>query len=129
MTDWSRSIGMRHYRVEIGDHAEQDLENIGDYIAGVLHSPLTAVRMVQGIRTEGNTLQQLPERYELDTDPILAECGVRRTYYKEYNIFYIIDNTVMTVYIVRILHMRMNSRAALYQTLGIVAEPEPHEFS
>lgn len=120
---------MQHYRIEIGIHAEQDLESIGDYIADVLHSPLTAVRMIRDIRAVGTALEQLPARYELDPDPLLSERGVHRTYHKEYTIFYTIDDINMVVYIVRILHMRMDSRAALYQTLGIVAEPAAPEYT
>lgn len=117
---------MQQYSVRIGDLAEQDLEMAGDYIADVLHSPLAAANTVHGIRLEANTLRELPERHELDPDPMLAELGVRRTYYKEYKIFYIIDYEIAEVYVVRILHTREDSQAQLYQTLGIVAEsPAP----
>lgn len=128
VTDWSSDIVTRQYSIRIGALAEQDLENLGDYIANVLHSPLAAANTVHGIRVEANTLQQLPERHELDPDPVLAELGVRRTYYKEYKIFYVIDRDAFVVYIVRILHTREGSRAQLYQTLGIVAEPSVPDY-
>ena len=47
------------------------------------------------------------------------ELGIRRFYFKEYKIFYKIEDEIHTVFIVRILHMRMNSRAWLYRTFGI----------
>ena len=56
---------------------------------------------------------------ELDEDSVLADLGIRRLYFKEYKIFYKIEDEIHTVFIVRILHMRMNSRAWLYRTFGI----------
>ena len=64
-------------------------------------------------------LEVFPASYELDDDPILAELGVHKTYYKEYKIFYTIDDNVKEVFIVRILHMLVDSRAWLYRTFGI----------
>ena len=58
-----------------------------------------------------NKLEVFPASYELDDDPILAELGVRKTYYKEYKIFYTIDDNVKEVFIVRILYMLVDSRA------------------
>lgn len=79
---------MKQYRIEITDLAEEDLENAGDYIA-----------------------------FELDEDEILAELGVRKDYYKNYKIYYLISED--TIYIVRILHMLVDSRAWLYRTFGL----------
>ena len=58
-----------------------------------------------------------PERNELDEDEFLSKIGVRIDYYRNYKIYYIILND--TIYIVRILHMLVNSRAWLYRTFGI----------
>ena len=71
---------MRQYRIEITDLAVEDLENAGDYIAYQLMNPLAAVRTVEGIRND---------------------------YYKNYKIYYVVKNDV--IYVVRILHMRVDS--------------------
>lgn len=52
-------------------------------------------------------------------DPVLAELGVHKTYYKEYKIFFVIDHDTNTVYVIRILHMLVDSRAWLYRTFDI----------
>ena len=77
--------------------------------------------MVKGIREQINKLEVLPASYELDDDPILVEVGIRihKTYYKEYKIFYTIEDIAKEVFIVRILHMLVDSRAWLYRTFGI----------
>jgi plasmid stabilization system protein ParE len=53
----------------------------------------------------------------LDEDETLAGLGVRKDYYRNYKIYYVIDAD--TIYIVRILHMLVDSKAWLYRTFGV----------
>lgn len=108
---------MKQYKIKITQLAEQDLENAGDYIAYYLKNPTAAANMVKGIKNLINSLANFPERNELDEDKLLAELGVRKDYYKNYKIYYIIDED--TIYIVRILHMLVDSKAWLYQTFDL----------
>ena len=108
---------MRQYRIEITDLAAEDLENAGDYIAYQLMNPLAAVSTVEGIRKQINSSGDFPERNELDEDEKLAELGVRCDYHKNYKIYYIVISNV--VYVVRILHMRVDSKMWLYRTFGL----------
>ena len=78
---------MKQYQIEITELAEQDLEN------------------------------NFPERNELDEDETLAGLVVRKDYYRNYKIYYVIDAD--TIYIVRILHMLVDSKAWLYRTFGV----------
>ena len=117
VTDWRKNTEMVQYNVQITRLAEQDLEDAGDYIAYKLKNPSAAENTVKGIRQQINFLRQFPERNELDEDELLAELGVRKDYYKNYKIYYVIEGN--TVYIVRILHMLVDSRAWLYQTFGM----------
>lgn len=110
---------MKQYKIEITELTEEDLENAGDYIAFELANPSAAENTVRGIRKQINSLMDFPERNELDEDEILAESGVRKDYYKNYKIYYIISED--TIYIVRILHMLVDSRAWLYRTFGLQA--------
>ncbi|MCD8052831.1 MAG: type II toxin-antitoxin system RelE/ParE family toxin [Lachnospiraceae bacterium] len=110
---------MQLYTIKISEAAELDLENAGDYIAYELLNPQAAENIVRGIREQVNKLQSFPTGHELDDDPILAELGVRRTYYKEYKIFYIVDQERHVVNVVRILHMLVDSRVWLYRTFHI----------
>lgn len=108
---------MKQYRIEITELAEQDLENAGDYIAYELKNPTAARDTVKGIRAQIDALSDFPERNELDEDELLAELGVRKDYYRNYKIYYVIDIDI--VYIVRILHMLVDSKAWLYRTFGL----------
>lgn len=108
---------MNHCKIEITNLAERDLENVGDYIAYELKNPSAAEDIVKGIRKQINALTDFPERNELDEDVLLAELGVRKDYFKNYKIYYIILEDA--IYIVRILHMLVDSRAWLYRTFGL----------
>ncbi|MCM1496025.1 MAG: type II toxin-antitoxin system RelE/ParE family toxin [Bacteroides sp.] len=108
---------MRQYQIKITELAEEDLENAGDYIVYELKNPSAAENTVRGIRTKINSLVNFPERNELDEDELLAELGVRKDYYRNYKIYYVIKED--TIYIVRILHMLVDSKAWLYRTFGL----------
>ena len=110
MTDWRRNTEMRRYQIRITELAEEDIENAGDYIAHKLKNP-------SGIRAKINSLADFPERNELDEDELLAGLGVRKDYYRNYKIYYVIEKD--TIYIVRILHMLVDSKAWLYRTFGL----------
>lgn len=75
--------------------------------------------MVSGIRMKVNSICDFPESHELEDDEKLAKLGVQKTYYNNYKIFFVIDDEMSTVYVVRVLHMRVDSRARLYETFGI----------
>ena len=117
MIDWRRNIEMQRYQIKITELAEQDLENAGDYIAFELENPSAAENTIHGIRAKINTLVNFPERNELDEDVLLAELGVRKDYYRNYKIYYVIEGDI--IYIVRILHMLVDSKAWLYRTFGL----------
>lgn len=108
---------MRQYQIRITELAEEDLENAGDYIAYELKNQSAAKNTVRGIRAKINSLVSFPERNELDEDELLAGLGVRKDYYRNYKIYYVIEKR--TVYIVRILHMLVDSKAWLYRTFGL----------
>ena len=110
---------MHSFAIEITDLAESDLENAGDYIAYKLCNPKAAVDTVNGIRDTIHSIASNPYKNSLDDDPVLADIGVRMDYYRNYKIYYMIDDSKSTVYVVRILHMRVDSRVWLYRTFNL----------
>lgn len=119
VTGWRSVTRVKQYRIEITELAEKDLEDAGDYIAFELLNPKAALDTVQGIRAQINKLEYFPERNELDEDTILAAFGVRMDYYRNYKIFYVVDNETHIVYVIRILHMLVDSRTWLYRTFRV----------
>ena len=90
--------------------AESDITDHALYIAYELKAPETAIKMVNGFRKTINDLCIFPQRHELDEDEELARYKIRRTYYKNYKIYFIVDEDEYIVYVLRVLHMLMNSK-------------------
>lgn len=108
---------MERYHVKITELAEEDLEELGDYIAYELKNPFAAENTVKGIRRKIQSLEDFPEKNGLDEDDILAGLGVRKTYYHNYKIYYIVEED--SIYIIRILHSLTDSKSRLYRTFGL----------
>ncbi len=98
------------YKVVTLPLAEEDIADQTDYIAFELKSPETAVNMVRGFRKAINSLSLFPQSHELDEDEELAGYGIRKTYHKNYKIYFLIDEREQTVYILRVFHMLVDSR-------------------
>ena len=87
------AISNQDYRVGRGRYRK-----CCDYIAYELKNPSAAENTVSGIRAKINSLVNFPERNELDEDGLLAGLGVRKDYYRNYKIYYVIEED--TIYIV-----------------------------
>ncbi len=110
---------MYKYRVVIEPLAEDDIVRNTEYVAYEKKSPGAAGSLLKGLRKEIASLAINPQRHMLDEDEDLAKLEVRKHYYKNYKIFYLIDEEKKVVYILRVLHMLVDSKALL---LRIVKE-------
>lgn len=115
---------MRRYNIEITELAEQDLEDIGDYIAFVLMNTSAAKNTIQGIRRTIKTLELFPERNEIVSDVFIMELSIRMVMHKKYKIYYAVDDDSQVVYIVRILHELMESSTRLYFTVDSLQDSQ-----
>lgn len=109
-TNWRKGIQVSEYKVITLPLAEEDIAEQTDYIAFELKVPETAINMVRGFKKTINSLSIFPQRHELDEDEELAKYGIRKTYYKNYKIYFLIDEPERTVYILRVFHMLVDSR-------------------
>lgn len=82
---------MTKYKVITLPLAEEDIVNQTDYIAYELKSPETAINMVRGFKKAISDLALFPQSHELDEDEELARYGIRKTYYKNYKIYFLIN--------------------------------------
>lgn len=105
-----------NYKIIVLPDAENDLISIGDYIAFQLHSPNTSINIMDGIEAEISKLSNNPLRHELDEDEKLSCLGIRKQYFKNYKIFYSVNIEKNEVYVLRILHMRVDSYSFFYHT-------------
>lgn len=85
-------------RVEFSNEAENDLEQIGDFIAK--DNPRRAYSFIRELRGKCETLADMADSFPLV--PRYEQHGYRRRVHGNYLIFYRIDDD--EVWIVRILH-------------------------
>lgn len=113
LKNWRKDIPMTEYKVITLPLAEKDIADQTDYIAFELQSPETAVNIVRGLKKIIHSLSLFPQSHELDEDEELAGYGIRKTYYKNYKIYFHIDERKQAVYILRVFHMLVDSREKL----------------
>ena len=93
--------------------AKNDVIGIGDYIAYTLREPETAYHFATGLRSAISTLQELPNRFALVDDWVLSSQGIHCMPYKNYYVFYEIEETINTVVVLRVGYNRRNWKEIL----------------
>ena len=101
------------YKVLILPLAEEDIMNNTDYIAFEKKAPETALELAMGFRNTIAKIEFMPKQHELDEDEELAAREIRKCYYKNYKIYFFIDERSSTVYVLRVLHMLVNAKPLL----------------
>ena len=104
---------MKEYDVVLTRRAKNDIIDIGDYIAYTLLEPETAYRFVIGLRGAISTLQELPSRFALVDDLVLSSQEIHCMPYKNYYVFYEIEETMNTVVVLRVGYNRRNWKEIL----------------
>lgn len=104
---------MKEYNVVLTRRAKNDIIDIGDYIAYTLLEPETAYRFVTGLRSAISTLQELPGRFTSVDDLVLSSQGIHCMPYKNYYVFYEIEETMNTVIVLRVGYNRRNWKEIL----------------
>jgi plasmid stabilization system protein ParE len=94
------------YRVDVSEPAEEDLRDIVRYITSELSAPITAIEMIETIKTALLRLSDIPHGYPVVRDDRLALMGYRRMDVKNYVAFFTIDEKKKIVDVERILYAR-----------------------
>ena len=101
---------MTEYRVIIETTAASDLRGILRYITGILKEPVTAKRIYVSIKEKITKLDQMPLRFPLVNDDVLAERGIRLMPAENYLVFYVVDEKGSNVHVLRVLYNRRDWR-------------------
>ena len=104
-----------NYQVHITKQAEKDLNRALDYIEFSLKNPQAADSLLDETERTLNSLDQMPERYALPEDKLLAAWGIRFVQIKKYLAFYVIAKETQTVHIIRFLYGKSDWRSILRQ--------------
>ena len=97
---------MNRFFIEITEPADNDLKDIGNYIAKELLESQTARNVINRIGNTILSLEEMPLRNSLVEDERLALQGFRKILLDNYIIFYIVEEENDIVTIVRVLYSR-----------------------
>lgn len=104
---------MEHYNIIITPDAASDMIQLKNYIAYTLQVPETAVKYIRSIRKEIEKLDTLPGAIALVSDEPWHSRGVKRKIFKNFYIYFRIDEDTNRVYILNVIYARRNQLNAL----------------
>ena len=79
------------YQVHITSTAEHDIMRAADYIQFTLRNPDAADNLLDAATEQIGSLADLPQKFRLVDDPVLASWGIRFVIINNYLAFYTID--------------------------------------
>jgi len=94
------------WRVEITKKAEDDIEEIYQYIAISLEEPIIAWNQTKRIRDKIRKLGYMPERNPVVQEEPWKSRGARRVNIDNYAAFYVLDEESSAVMVVRVFYAR-----------------------
>lgn len=110
------------YQVHITSTAEHDIMRAADYIEFTLKNPDAADNLLDAATEQIGSLADLPQKFRLVDDPVLASWGIRFVIINNYLAFYTIDEEKQTVIIVRFLYQKSNWTSILRQGFSLIKE-------
>lgn len=108
------------YQVHITFTAEHDIMCAADYIKFTLKNSDAAVNLLDAVTEQIGSLADLPQKFRLVDDPVLAGWGIRFVIINNYLAFYTINEEKQTVIIVRFLYQKSNWTSILRQGLSLI---------
>ena len=94
------------YHVEIAESAERDIADVADVVAFAYGDPVGASRLAQRIFDAAASLSEMPYRFPLSRNPVLAALDCHQFAVGNFNIVYRIDETTQTVSVVAVAYFR-----------------------
>ena len=106
---------MNIYEIIMTPDAIDDLRELRDYIADVLHAPDVTLTHIRVLRTEVGMLTTMPERHKCVDDEPWGLYGIRRIVVKNFVVYYRIDDASHRVYILNIIYAKRDQMRMLAQ--------------
>lgn len=94
------------YKVVIEQRAQSDLFEILAYISEILYEPVITKRIYKSIKEQILSLKDMPNRYAVVTEEPYCSLYVRKMPMENYCVFYIVDEEIQVVHVLRILYNR-----------------------
>ena len=97
---------MKRYEVLVSDKANEDMDDIYNYIAETLLEPAIAAKQYDRIADAILTLEEMPERIRLMYSEPERNKGIRPLIVDNYTVFFVINGD--SVHIARVLYSASN---------------------
>jgi len=104
---------MDKYHIALVPKANDDILNIGDYIAFTLLEPDISKKIISGLRLAISSLEFFPYKFPLVQDEILKSYNIRCMPYKNYYVMYKIIENKKIVSILRVGYNKRNWKSIL----------------
>lgn len=101
------------YTVKITSQAQEQLRDIVSYIRYTLQSPETAIRMLNTLEEEIDSLEHFPNRVPLTEEEPWRSQGVHKLPVKNYLVYFWVDEVEKRVQVIGIIYGRRNQRHQL----------------
>lgn len=108
------------YIIHITRTAERDIMRAADYIEFNLKNPTAAEHLLDVATEQINSLADMPQKFRLVDDPVLASWEIRYVIVNNYLAFYTIDEEKQMVIVVRFLFQKSNWNAILRQGFSLI---------
>jgi plasmid stabilization system protein ParE len=94
------------YNVLVTEPAKEDLKTAVSYIANDLKNSIAANNFIDEANRVFRSLSEMPNRYPIVKDTMLAAQGIRIAQINNYLAFYIVREKTKSVSVLRVLHSR-----------------------
>lgn len=94
------------YKIDVTEPAIEDLNSIVSYIANDLKNSAAAKSFVDEADRIIRSLSEMPKRYPIVKDNMLAAQEIRFAQINNYLAFYVVRESTKTVTVLRVLHSR-----------------------
>lgn len=108
------------YIIHITKAAERDIMRAADYIEFNRKNPTAADHLLDVATEHINSLADMPQKFRLVDDPVLASWEIRYVIVNNYLAFYTIDEEKQMVIVVRFLFQKSNWNAILRQGFSLI---------
>lgn len=99
---------MKKYIVEVSETAEQDLENIILYLRYNLSGDIIADKYKILFKQEFKNLENIAESMPILNEELTGHKNIRKVNVRNYIVFYIVDEEISKVFVLRIGHAFMD---------------------
>ena len=108
------------YNIYITATAERDILRGADHIEFTLKNPTAADHLLDAVTEQINSLGDMPEKFRLVDDPVLASWEIRFVIVNNYLTFFTIDKGKQLVIVVRFLYQKSNWNSILRQGFSLI---------